>query len=219
MEAHSERAQLERPTLMARFRSRMATAAAVVAGVIGVGTGIRIMQCQSFEDIPGFDSKKEFGREVNGLSALIMGAVAQQIHANSSFEGTILKPWYPDAPVAGHTTPGEVDSLVRLTLTSAHFTASGIANEQQGRVNKSEFDWGIEQTGPHTWKVGRFGFKLDKELQIVVENGAIHGNFSRALSWDWGISGTYTPSGHVDIHVATGPLDPSFDIVGTVTGR
>ena len=191
---------------------------ALAVGAIGglAVLGFNAIRSLEFTDTPG-PSKHDFGRTVNGISTLVCGIAAQEIFGNASVNATIQKPWFPDAKVDGRTTADFIDTEVELSMTSSHFTAQKEGGLMKGKVDKSEFDWSVEQTGPNTWHIGRWGYKFDSTLVIDISNGQINGSLERTMGWDWTFSGTYDTAGNIKINVGTPFLRPNFVIEGTLS--
>ncbi len=177
-------------------------------------TWLLVAGCSKFSDTPG-SSENDFGRTVNGISAVISGIVAQKIATNSNFHLTVQKPGWSDATVHGSTRSNSIISTVDLSLSSASFNANGEIGAMNGKVDKSEWDWKVTQTSPSRWNIGRALFKFDHTLDLTVENGTIRGELARTTSFNWSIKGSYT-SNHVEMTISTGPFDPNFSISGTI---
>ena len=186
------------------------------AALGGVVVSCGVSRGQKFKDTPGFDNKHQFGRTVNSLSAMLAGVIAQQIYGSAEFDLLIEKPWYADARVKGKTSATSIESKVNLTFTSAVFHAAGDSGKQKGDVEKSEFNWGIKQTGPTTWEVSRLGLKLDTTLKVLVKNGVIEGEYIRPWGQDWKISGSYDQQGNLDLEVSPAWDEPNFKITGRI---
>lgn len=165
-------------------------------------------------DYPGiFANKKAYmGRTKNAVAALVTGLVAEKIDQNVDFKFQLEKPFWPDAEAQGSVKNGKIDSLVDLTFSSSEF----VGTRAGGTVNKSEYDWDIQQINENTWHVGRMLMKFDSDLILNIQDGKITGEFVRSGNhFDWSINGTYDENGNVEIDVGI-PFSNDLRIVGRV---
>src|SRR3989344_2958690 len=192
-------------------------ATGLVAGVIGGGI-FELFVAGQYSDLPGFSDDHQTGRTKNSIASVICGVVGQKMYdGNSELDLEVVKTMWPDANLTGHTTKDTIDSNVDLTFPRARFTASKNAEGNlEGNVDKSEFDWKIKQTRDDTYKIERAGWKLNAELKIMMNDGQISGSYSKPLSFDYKIKGTYDKeNGKVDIDVKVA-LSLDFGIKGNV---
>ncbi len=173
-----------------------------------------------YMDLPGFSDKLQTGRTKNSVAAVIAGIVGQRVYGNSDIDVKIKKKFFPDAKVEGHTTLDRIDTNVDLMLSSSHFTAqkNTASGYLQGRVDKSEFDWGVEQVADNSFKIKRFGPKFNATIHLNVGNGFIEGVYVRpGPHFNWGISGTYDKNGNVNVEI-DGPLNLGITLEGKIRG-
>ena len=155
------------------------------------------------------------GRTRNALAAIIAPEVARRLYGNSSFEMQIVKSYFPDAQVIGSVSES-VRSDIKLLFSSVHYTASG--DPLQGKVDKSEYDWKVEELPDGRLHISRFGPKWDTHLSIEAENGTIDGKYDRrgiGAKFDWEISGTYDADGNVKVNVGI-PFGPDISLEGRI---
>lgn len=175
-----------------------------VALVATLGTGAVVSS--EYADYAGFDGRAETGRTKNSLSTVVAGVAAQQAYGNAQLDLKLKKHLWPDARVIGSTTPNSVDTHVGLAFTSATFHATNGQNGLSGKVDKSEFDWAVQQTSPDTYRIGRFGWKFDAYLRMTAKDGRITGTYERrGPHFDWHIDGTYGANGNARINIH-GPM-------------
>jgi hypothetical protein len=166
-----------------------------------------------------FTKGTEIGRTKNSIAAVIGGVVARQVYFDSKVDLRINKPYWPDAHVTGHANLGEIATDVNdLTFTDVHFRVKQTGKGGlKGEVQKSEYNWDIEQTEYGEYNIHRFLFKFDSDLKISTHDGKITGTYFRhGPSWDWDINGTYDKEGNVKIHVDV-PMGLDFDLEGRIT--
>lgn len=173
-----------------------------------------------YMDVPGFDTKIQAGRTKNSISTVVAGVVARDLYGDANIELKVKKHFWPDAKLKGYTTKESINAKMDLLLTSATFTANKEDGLLKGEVDKSEFDWKIEQTGPNTYKIARWGPKFDAALELTVnEDGTITGKYVRqGIHFDWHVEGTYDSEGNVEIEI-DGPLNWGVTLEGKITPK
>lgn len=173
---------------------------------------------EEYLDFPGDDEGNQAGRAKNSYAAMVTGLIAQRMYPNSTIDVDVVKSFYPDAHVEGTVTPYSIDTYVPLTLTSATFKAK--TNDRgllEGKVDKSGFDWIVEQTGPDSYQVGRFCLKFDNSVSLVVANGRIVGKIKRGIDeFNWTIDGTYDNDGNIEVGI-DGPVNWGIGLEGKIT--
>jgi hypothetical protein len=187
----------------------------VIIAALGYGTIIA-----NYADVSGFGKDQQSGRTKNSIATVVAGVVGQKMYGNSDIDVEIQKTMWPDARVTGATTPTSIDTYTDLALTHVHFTASANDNGKlEGNVDKSDFDWKVEQTSDSTYKIIRFKPKWNAELDIKVLDGKIKGTYVRSgLNLDWDIEGTYDANGHINCEI-DGPLSLGVTLDGTITQK
>lgn len=167
-----------------------------------------VSQGGQFRDYPG-SYGGEFGRTVNGVSALVVAAITRQIAPHKSVEASIDKRFWPDAKILGVHQGDQTVTNVDLTLTSATATLENGG----GKVEKSEYDWQVAQESPSEWNIVRAPGKLDHTLKLIMKDGVISGALIKKMNINWKIDGTYD-SDRFSIQVETGWTEPNFSISG-----
>lgn len=187
-------------------------------GTIGTALAGSVISSE-YMDVFGF-SKLEMGRTKNSIAAVVAGLVGKMLYGNSQIDVEIQKQGWSDARVTGNTTPTSVDTYVDLAVTNSHFRAQqNGAGMLEGKVDKSEFDWRVRQTGQNSYEIARFGPKFDSGLNLNVADGKISGTYVRTgPHFDWGIIGTYDDSGKVNIEI-DGPLNLGIRLVGKISKK
>ncbi len=92
---------------------------------------------------------------MNSLSVVLAGVLAHKVEplgAKNLFL-TVEKPFFPNAEILGTVTGSTFDVKNDLALTSSRFVASGSVGALNGKVEKSEFKWNVEQKGADTWTI------------------------------------------------------------------
>ncbi len=184
---------------------------------LGAAAALLFTGCGKFNDTPG-GGENNFGREVNGISTMLAGIVAQQLETNANINVTIGKPGWSDANVTGSVSSNSISTSADLSLTDCKFDASGKMGEMRGSIDKSGWDWTAVQSGQASWKIERIGLKANYTLTLNAADGKIQGTLERPFEYDWTINGTYA-NGKVDVKVSTGLSEPNFTISGTFTRK
>jgi len=195
-----------------------------LGAIIGVGAVATLLGFGAisgqYADLPGFDSKLQMGRTKNAVAALVAGTVAHDLATDKTMQINLeaTKSFWPDAGVSGHANKTEIYTKTDLLLTSATYTAHMNGSDMlEGKIAKSEFNYGVQQKGPHSYHIGRFALKFDSNLVLNVANGKIDGVYARGgPHFNWKINGTYDKAGHVDVHVNV-PFGLDFGLEGTIT--
>jgi hypothetical protein len=171
-----------------------------------------------YADIPL--TKTESGRTKNSIATVVSGIIANKMYDNSKIELEVQKQSWPDSKITGETTDSTILSYNDLSMTSAKFTAQKNRDGKfEGKVDKSEFNWDITQTGNEKYHVGRFGLKFDADLEIKVSKGKITGEYQRhGIRFNWDIEGIYDSLGNVNINI-DGPMNLGINLVGKITKR
>ncbi|MFH1175072.1 MAG: hypothetical protein V1725_08145 [archaeon] len=186
--------------------------------ILTIATAAAIIGClyvsSSYLDLPGFSQKVQQGRTKNSIATIVTGIAAQQAYGNSRIDMNVGKTFYPDAKLTGSTTPTSIHTHLDLALTDADFHASN-ENLLQGKVEKSEFNWNVQQTGKDEYEIRRWGPKPNNTLKLHVADGIIIGEYTRWFGWDWNISGKYDSTGKAEIDI-TAPLTLGLHISGTM---
>lgn len=190
----------------------------VVGAVLGV-MGVSIVSGE-YADISGIGFKgMEGARGKNSISAVVGGIIGQKLYGNSEIDLTLKKVFWPNSKLRGITTSNSINTDADLTFGRANFRAKKTNGKLEGEVDKSEFDWKVEQSGEDRYKIGRFGPKFDGELYLVVKDGRVRGEFHRyGFNISWGIDGKYDKEGNVDVEI-DGPLTLGVDLVGKIEKR
>lgn len=190
----------------------------IITSLLGVTAGVMLLTSIEYADIPDFSGKTPgTGRTKNSISAVVAGIVGKNLYGNSEIELKIKKHFWPDAKLTGGTTKDSIDTYVDLSLTSAKFKAVTNKNGYlEGKVDKSEFDWEVKQTGYNTYKIKRLGPKFNAELELNAANGIIEGIYRRSgPHFNWDIKGTYDNVGNVEIEI-DGPLSLGITLKGKI---
>jgi hypothetical protein len=230
--AGSENAPIERSSTIIEASSQSASPNGEDQGsskkIMLIGGGILVLLIfvywigSSNIDLP-WKMGSKIGRAKNAISALVGGTIAYELAKQNNkpvvIDLDVEKGWWPDAEVKGTASLKAIAAKVNLWFTSATYDASTNAKgEIGGRVNKSEFDWKIETVGPNSYSVGRFGFKLDQTLELVVSQGKISGKIDVSLDRDYKIEGTYDrKSNAIDVTVKRNLSTVKFKLTGTIT--
>lgn len=197
------------------IKKLIVTGAAIISIPVLVGLGFASSQ---YADFPGFNDDNQDGRTKNSIATILTGLVGQRMYdGNSAIDVEVKKTFFPDSQITGYTTPQQIETHTSLTFTSSHFSArKNAVGLLEGKVEKSEFDWAVEQTGPETYRVQRFGPKFNTTLDLKIKNGTISGTYKRPAGFDWSIDGVYDSQGNVtiDVHV---PLGLGLSIEGKIT--
>ena len=173
-----------------------------------------VNSCREYADYPGFSEKTEMGRTKNAISAVVAGIAAQQAYGDANVGMEVKKTFWPDATLTGTVTPDAIDTKTNVFFSSAKFNARGSEGGLVGKVDKSEFDWRVEQTGQDTYRIKRLGWKFDSYLQLTAKDGCITGTYKRpGPHFDWTVDGTYTKDGSARIEI-DGPLNLGVTLEG-----
>jgi len=87
----------------------------------------------------------------------------------------------------------------------------------KGNVDKSEFNWKVNQISPNSYQISRAGPKFNSTLNLMVENGLITGEYKRpGPNIDWNIHGTYNSKGDVKIEIDA-PLTLGITLEGKIS--
>ena len=180
--------------------------------VVAIGGSVVLSE---YADIP-LPSDYDMGRTKNAFATMVSGIIGHKLYGNSKIDVGVEKSWFPDSRVTGYSTRDTIDTKTDLWLTSAHFSAiPGYSSNLVGEVEKSEFDWKIEQKDLNKYKVARWGPKFDATLEIYVENGEIKGTYHRPSGFDWDIKGSYDSNGNIDVEVDA-PLTLGINLKGKI---
>lgn len=185
------------------------------------GVGLSALGAGMYGDIFGFDSDYQQGRTKNAIASVVTGIAAYEMNPSSNIDVEVEKSIWFDSRITGYTTPSTIETNMDLLLTSSRFEAHTRTEEGTltGEVKKSEFNWGVRQTGPNRYEINRFGPKFDSRLELTVENGIISGTYVRpGPHFDWDVDGTYTADGRVEIEI-DGPLNLGVTVKGEITPR
>jgi len=190
----------------------------IVGGVVTAIVTFGVIASE-YQDIFGFDNKRESGRSKNSIAAIVSGIVGKELYGDSNIDLEVKKSLWPDARVTGYTTENSIDTSMNLFFTSVHFTGrDNISGMLKGDVDKSEFDWKVKQKGKGIYEINRFGPKFDAKLRLKIENGKITGEYERpGPNIDWDIDGTYDNQGNVNIEI-DGPLTLGVRLEGKIRG-
>ncbi len=190
-----------------------------VQAAIGGTVLVAGIPSSEYADVWGFDEKYQQGRTKNGLAAVVAGIIGHEMYGGSSVDLAVKKRFWPDARVTGSTSEDSIDTNIDLFWTSSRFRANYSDDRLRGEVHKSEFNWKVEQTGPSTYRIKRWGPKFDSTLELRVADGRIHGTYKRpGPHFDWSINGSYDAQGHVNVRI-DGPLTLGIELEGRVTAR
>jgi hypothetical protein len=158
---------------------------------------------QQYADVRIFSEKYASGRNKNAVAAVVAGKIGQEMHSTSSINLTLEKRMWPDAHITGYTTPDHIETDIDLLFSSVHYNADNTEGHLKGKVNKSEFDWKVEEQPDGTLKISRWGPKWNASLDFSVHDGIIKGKYIRSgPHFDWPITGTYAPDGQVHAKIA-----------------
>lgn len=188
--------------------------------LITLGTGGFI--ASEYADYPmPFTKNTEMGRTKNSISAVIGGTVAKQLYPKSELNLEIKKTLWPTAHVTGYTSADSIVTDVNdLTFTDVHYKAGKTSQGNlKGTVQKSEFDWDVDQQNNGQYHIHRFLFKFNSDLELKTQDGKITGTYFRhGPAWNWSINGTYDANGNVKMHVDV-PVGLDFDLEGKITQK
>ncbi len=184
-----------------------------------ITTGITTSE---YADLPmPFTEKTEMGRTKNSIAAVISGTIAKEIYPKSEVNLEIQKTFWPNAHVTGYTTENTIATDVNdLAFTSVHYKAE--KNPQgnlNGLVQKSEFDWDVNQTAINKYHIHRLLFKFDSDLELKAQDGKITGTYFRhGPAFNWSINGNYDASGNIKVHVNV-PAGLDFTLEGKIIAK
>jgi hypothetical protein len=185
----------------------------IVATTVFVLVSPFLVVLTEYADLPGKDSQ---GRTKNALSTVIAGLIGQRRHGHSDIDLTIQKQFFPDAVVTGSTSNRRIETRVPVTFVSNVFNAT--IDERgyvHGRVEKSEFDWQVEQVSATRYRIKRWGPKFDGTLELQVADGRISGSYIRnGVGFNWTIDGSYSGD-NVRVHIDA-PLTLGIVLAGTI---
>ncbi len=193
---------------------KLITGTALVATII---TGS--IAASEYMDIAGFGDKGQAGRTKNSIASVVTGIVAHKLYTNSEIDVEVEKFFWPDATISGQTKHNSIDTYMGLALTSNKFNATAVDGNMKGRVDKSEFDWKVQQTSPHTYKIARAGPKFNSVLTLDVQDGRIYGKYDiPGPNMNWDIEGSYTDEGDISIDLSA-PLTLDMKLSGKITEK
>ena len=158
------------------------------------------MTCGSYQDYSGFDGRAQAGRTRNSVATIVAGTVAQKAYGDASINLMAKKRFWADAAIVGSSSYHNTHAAMDLTFTRNTYRAQRDAEGySHGTVDKSEFNWKVDQTSQTHYGIQRALLKFDTSLDLEVKDGHISGSYNKSIAPDWKISGTYTEEGDVKI--------------------